>query len=352
MVKSQPQLKAPFPYFGGKSRIVSAVWKRLGTVVNAVDPFCGSCAFLLGRPLPFLGSETVNDANAWLTNAWRSIQLSPKATAKFCDWPVSELDLHSRGDAVFYRQSEVFALCEAMGYAKHCPYVSECPCKAGTPQTFIEWCRSDCTRRCAAAGGIWVWGCCAWIGDNWGYESHNCKRDADGEPIAVTKSVPHLNRGQGVNRKLPHLGDRGRAILEYLRQLSARLRDVRVCCGDWTRVLTETPTTHQGLTAVFLDPPYAVADRDSVYGDQESYTVAHDVHAWCVEHGDDPLLRIALCGYEEHDELANHGWAFLARKTGGGYGTQSSRGNENAKREKIWFNRSCLNSCGGQRELF
>ena len=32
-VKAVP-LKAPFPYFGGKSRIAAAVWERFGAVRN------------------------------------------------------------------------------------------------------------------------------------------------------------------------------------------------------------------------------------------------------------------------------------------------------------------------------
>jgi site-specific DNA-adenine methylase len=38
---------------------------------------------------------------------------------------------------------------------------------------------------------------------------------------------------------------------------TARLRRVRVCCGDWTRVLGRSATECIGVTGVFLDPPYA-----------------------------------------------------------------------------------------------
>jgi DNA adenine methylase len=43
-------LKAPFPYFGGKSKIAGAVWQRFGDVQNYVEPFCGSATMLLARP--------------------------------------------------------------------------------------------------------------------------------------------------------------------------------------------------------------------------------------------------------------------------------------------------------------
>ena len=43
-------LRAPFPFFGGKASIARDVWMRFGDVPNYVEPFCGSCAVLLGRP--------------------------------------------------------------------------------------------------------------------------------------------------------------------------------------------------------------------------------------------------------------------------------------------------------------
>ena len=57
-----PDLPAPFPWFGGKSRVAPAVWERFGVVRNYVEPFFGSGAVLLARPAPFEGPETINDA--------------------------------------------------------------------------------------------------------------------------------------------------------------------------------------------------------------------------------------------------------------------------------------------------
>jgi DNA adenine methylase len=53
-------LRAPFPWFGGKSRVAPLVWERFGNVPNYVEPFFGSGAVLLGRPHP-PKTETVND---------------------------------------------------------------------------------------------------------------------------------------------------------------------------------------------------------------------------------------------------------------------------------------------------
>ena len=49
-------LRAPFPWFGGKRKVADAVWQRLGRVGNYVEPFFGSGAVLLGRPSPKNGS--------------------------------------------------------------------------------------------------------------------------------------------------------------------------------------------------------------------------------------------------------------------------------------------------------
>jgi hypothetical protein len=88
-------MKAPYPYFGGKSRVASLVWERFGDVPNYVEPFFGSGAVLLVRPHP-PKVETVNDMDAYLTNFWRALAADPDGVAEWADNPVNELDLHAR----------------------------------------------------------------------------------------------------------------------------------------------------------------------------------------------------------------------------------------------------------------
>ena len=115
-------------------------------------------------------------------------------------------------------------------------------------------------------------------------------------------------------------------------------------------------TFKHGMTGVFLDPPYSAEDRTDCYN-EESYTVAKDVLAWCEENGDNPLLRIALCGYEgeDHHKLEGLGWSVESWKANGGYGVQR-KGEEytNKHRERIWFSPACLKGDGevGQGDLF
>ena len=321
-------LKAPFPWFGGKSRVADLVWRRFGDVANYVEPFAGSLAVLLGRPhVPRV--ETVNDKDAFLSNFWRALQFDPEATARWADWPVSEVDL----------------------LARHRWLVT-------TGAARLELVKADPNFFDPQIAGWWVWGLCQWIGSGW------CMAKADDQP----EQLPHLgNAGMGINRKLPHLGDAGRGdvhhkrphlatkgkglntergadIAAYFGALAARLRSVRVCCGDWQRVLGESVTTKHGVTAVFLDPPYGEeADRDCRVYSEDDLTIAAAVREWAIANGDNPLLRIALCGYEgEHAMPLN--WECVAWKAAGGYGSQGDgKGRENASRERIWFSPHCIN---------
>lgn len=132
-------------------------------------------------------------------------------------------------------------------------------------------------------------------------------------------------------------------LLAYMLDLSDRLRKVRVCCGDWARVCGPSPTVNLGTTGVFLDPPYAdAADRtDGLYA-ADDLSVAHAVREWALKHGDDPRMRIALCGYAGEHAMPES-WECIAWKARGGYGSQGTgRGRENAGKERIWFSPHCL----------
>jgi len=138
-----------------------------------------------------------------------------------------------------------------------------------------------------------------------------------------------------------------RALGEYFTLLADRLRYTRVCCGDWERVVRPSVTTTNGVTAILLDPPYpADADRNMHAYGVEDGTVAHDVHDWAKANGNNPMLRIAVCGYEgTHDELEDLGWSVEAWTPAAGYSVlakKAERGKANRGRERIWFSPHCL----------
>jgi hypothetical protein len=96
---------------------------------------------------------------------------------------------------------------------------------------------------------------------------------------------------------------------------------------------------------VFLDPPYSTDERDpDIYAVDEA-GVSTKVREWAIAHGDDPRLRIVLCGYEgEHDGFPP-GWKCYAWKNRGGFGNQGgddTRGKQNRHRERLWLSPHCL----------
>ena len=314
-------LRAPYPYAGGKSRVAAEVWRRFGDVRNSVEPFFGSGAVLLARPLPFDGVETVNDVDGLLCNFWRAVKAD--AVAEAADWPVSECDLSARHLALVERRAEVTDRL------------------MGDP----DW-------HDARLAGWWCWGACAWIGSGW------CSGDgpwvrAEGRMVraeGVNKKLPHLgDAGRGINRQLPHLGNAGAGsinpgagIAEVMAALCERLRRVRVTCGDWTRVLGDSVTWRHGTTAILLDPPYDDGNFDYASGGSG---IASDVRAWALEHGDDRRMRIALCGYEGDHDMP--GWSAHRWKARGGYGNQGGAdADDNRHRETIWFSPHCLSAEG------
>lgn len=295
-------LRAPFPWFGGKSRVAHLVWERFGDVPNYVEPFAGSLAVLLARPHE-AKTETVNDKDAHLSNFWRAVQVDPVEVALWAGHPVSEVDILARHRWL-----------------------------AGVHPDFFQRMRTEPEFYNAKLAGWWLYGICSWIGGGW------CRQRGDGNQ----PQLPHLgNAGMGINRKLPHLGDAGRGILLWMLELAERLRRVRVACGDWTRVLGESVTVKHGVTGVLLDPPYSDDEHEIEYA-TDAGGVADDVRTWAVENGDNPMLRIALCGYEGEHEMPD-GWVKLAWKARGGYGSQGQgAGRTNAGRERIWFSPHCL----------
>jgi site-specific DNA-adenine methylase len=309
---TENKLLAPFPWFGGKSRVANVVWERFGDVANYVEPFAGSLAVLLMRPhAP--KTETINDKDCYLANFWRALKTQPVELAAFADWPVNEADLLARHRWIVQQRE------------------------------FVEKMRTDPFYFDARIAGWWVWGLCAWIGSGWCRQRGN--RD---QP----EQLPHLgDAGMGINRKLPHLGDAGRGerIQEYFERLSERLRDVRICCGDWKRTLGDSVTFNHGVTGIFLDPPYS-SDEHTVEYSADS-DVSEAVWQWANENGSNKLLRIALCGYEGEHAMMPEDWECVPWKTRGGYGSQSNgQGRENAARERIWFSPHCLG--GNQKTLF
>ena len=354
-------LSAPFPYFGGKRRAAPIIWQALGDPSGYVEPFAGSAAVLLARP-PFKGrrTETLNDADGWLVNTWRAIQLDPDSVALHAYGPVTEIDYHARLAWLHSRRDE----------------------------ELVAWLEGDPENHDAKAAGWWLYVMACGIGDPFGggpwkvidgklANSRTSVTRAGASTVesdrwqarklphlgnagrGVHRELPHLgDAGQGVHRKLPHLGDAGQGVHRelphlgdagqgglwlYMRQLCERLKRVRITCGSWERVtkpsVTRAGSGGDGSRALLLDPPYATSgDLYSASADDNGL-ISKQVRQWCID--ESTGLRVVLCGFDgEHDELLDHGWTVTKGKSGGGagYNTDSAAG----RRERLWMSPDCV----------
>lgn len=373
-------LKAPFPHFGGKSRIAAEVWKALGDVDNYIEPFFGSGAVMLARPTaPRI--ETANDFDCYLANFWRATAHDPEKVVAFADGPVNEADLHARHRWLVLSDDA---------------------------ELFRRRMRTDPDYYDCKVAGWWVWGICCWIGSGWCVEAtHRRRINLGGHEGQAGKGVhskgpldsfrrPQLadayDVGRGVHasppdgytlwQQAPYMGTgtgqgvnasagggtcaaRRAWLLDWFGRLRDRFRVTRVCCGHWLRVCdSPSVTTRLGTVGLFLDPPYPrqqkgrQKSRDSkLYAtDSNAETVTpealrDEVLAYCRERGGNRLYRIVVAGYEGdgYEELvAGHGWTETAWQAQGGYGNRSEQGKANAKRERLWLSPHCLR----ERSLF
>jgi hypothetical protein len=308
---------------------------------------------MLGRPTE-PGIETVNDLDCYLANFWRAVQADPGSVAMWADEPVNEADLHAR---------HLWLVCQ---------------------EGFRDRMLTDPDYYDAKIAGWWVWGISAWIGRGWcsmpnwsgringkysGRGIHAKGANRGSSVKAVSRKLPNMTsgsgKGVGIVRQLPDLGgdsgaagrgihasgieEQERIIIEWMETLAARLRNVRVCCGDWNRVLGKSPTECIGITGVLLDPPSGTdAKRSKKMYREDDLEVSKHVREWALENGDNPRYRIALCGYEGEHKMPET-WQVVAWKANGGLGNAGQgRGRENA--ERIWFSPHCLTPC--QAELF
>jgi len=312
MIETQPEmntkLKACFPYFGGKTLIADKVWSYLGDVKQYIEPFFGSGAVLLKRPPTQIAQiyEIVNDKDGFVANVWRSIEFSPDETAKWCDWPINHADLCARRKTLISNETRL-----------------------------IDSLQNDDMWHDPKMAGYWIWAASCWIGTG----------------LTRPNAIPHLTRSNGIHSQIPYLDSR-RKILEpstnvydWINTLSARLRNVKVVCGDWSRVCGGNWQAYNKPVGMFFDPPYMTAGRDEKIYHHDSMTVGGEVEKWCLDRGDNPDYRIVIAGYDdEYSTLLANGWSVYAWSASGGYSNNNSRGNINRHRERLFVSPYCIGS--------
>lgn len=296
-------LKAPFPYPGGKSQIAAKVWELLGNPDHYLEPFAGSLAVLLARPHYRPGvrlHETVNDYSARIAHLWRAIKLRPAEVAEACVWPAHEIDYHAR----------------------HAAILRDLPALKTRLLEDPDWCDPR-------IAGWEVWGLSLQIGQDW---------------MKGTKLGGRWNAQGGLA-----LGDAALCVA----QVSSRLANTRTLYGDWRRCVA-SESSLMGLAkivnpptvGVFLDPPYTPAQNRggaTIYHDNEAH-IASDVRAWCAEWGTRGWLRIVLAGHaHEHDDLLSLDWRRVDWTAGGANGGGWARtGSGIDRQEALWASPACL----------
>jgi hypothetical protein len=352
-----PRLRAPFPWFGGKSRAAPLIWRALGRVDAYCEPFAGSLAVLLGNPDP-PAVEVVNDLDCMVANFWRAVRADPAAVASHADWPVNEADLHAR----------------------HRRLASWIP-------TVTQGCLADPDWHDARVAGWWVWGLSAWLGSGWCAQGTEWQQKPylgagkrSGRSLQCHGQKPMLGHGFGVGvhatlarGKKPAVGKgivgvhatlaRGQEaeaepeqggihgprraqggcldLASWFGDLAARLRHVRVLCGGWARVLTDSVVgEHRGSVGLVLDPPYDLDMREGGLYRSDAAGVSEEVLQWAASNAHRPHLRVALCAYDDGRGMPP-GWTGVRWRAGGGYGNAGSgRARENRHREVVWFSPS------------
>lgn len=437
-------LRAPFPYFGGKSTVANVVWAALGQPKHYLEPFFGSGAVLLARPdyRPDKHMETICDADGYICNVWRALQLDPDAVAKVCDWPVNHADLNARRKYLLQNADLLKQLTDDPEYydvtmAGYWIWAASCWIGSGLtrPASMPEVSQNKGVNGKKIAGqrpsvapsaqeGIHKIsivdkrphipphgtgkGCqkqsvydpeqypdrCGQKGVHKnslggqrpevhpdGYKGVHRTAVIGGRPqvgvqegMGINQQIPLLNHEAGVCRR-PCYGANGAhgvhkttltaepeplldvrdpytpGLYVWFRQLSERLRRVRVVCGDWSRICGGDWQDDRGTCGIFFDPPYsAKAGRDPSIYHEESLTVANDVREWCRKRADRKTYRIVLAGYyEEHESLLEEGWTVHRWSANGGFANKAKdkkkcKGEENRHREALFFSPHCHSS--------
>jgi hypothetical protein len=336
--------------------------------------------------------ETICDKDGYIANLWRALQGDPDAVAKFCDYPVNHADLKARRKYLIRNAQLLEKLVDDPDYfdtkmAGYWIWAASC------------WIGSGLTRPRAmpdvtVAKGVNKQGAIdkrPHLGRGEGVEKISlggrpqvalqggvhamCQIPSLGGEGAtgVTKmQIPLLDHETGIYRR-PTYGANGAhgvhkvtlfeetaqpldvrdpytpGIYDWFRQLSERLRRVRVVCGDWSRICGGDWQDDRGTCGIFFDPPYSKeAGRDPSIYHEESATVAHEVREWCRARADRKTYRIVLAGYfEEHESLLDDGWTVYKWSTNGGFanrGNGKTQGEINRHKEALFFSPHCHSS--------
>ena len=248
----------------GKRHLAAEVWARFGDPHMYAEPFAGMLGVFLSRPLRQgeMRREIIVDADAMVSNFWRSVRYAPDVVVREARQPAIQVDLIAK--------------------KRFC----------------YDWAQANKERLCqdpkfydAEAAGWWAWGMNNSIGN------FCIDRGADsgigGRPQTVLVGMNAITMSDEEARQL-------------VMSVSDRLRYVKLLAGDWTSgvtqpLLTESCRITDDSVAVFLDPPYKTDNqfnngRGNLYSSDvagKSDDVATESYEWAVANGE--KYKVAYC---------------------------------------------------------
>jgi len=293
-----------FPYIGGKYTVAPEINRRFDAIDTRIDAFTGSSSWILASPP--VKYEIVNDLDGYVVNYLRAVKYAPDEVARHLDFPRAELELIAYHH---YTRDRLPELVARLG---------------GDPDYYDP---------ILAARWAYVMA----------YSLMHEHKHAGGWLVRDGRLVYERGAGRvrGSMTSRPHILARlvkEHRVSEYVVALSERLRDVQVWWNDFEVVVSKA-RYHLGVVGILLDPPYPRHLRDFNYN-TDGEDIWYRAARWAVANGDNPRLRIAVCGYNDADSdaLFPSEWRrFVWRRVGVG---------RNKDRECIWFSPHC----GGGRD--
>lgn len=285
----QSTYRPPFSWFGGKRLVAANVWQRFGIVDSYIEPFAGGCAVGLANPnWRLLKREVYNDKDGLLINCWRAIKSDPARVWFYANRPRSHIELRAWWRKIHQELTEPL-------------------------ERQLE---NDPEYYDVKIAGIWLWGVCASIGNRFVLPA---------EPPTVSVDASGILR---------------RNNEQWLELLAERLQTAIFVNRDWKSAIWEPKST--ATVGIFLDPPYVDPTVDIARLYRKAQPLQDEVLEWCKQQGNLKKYRIAVCGYNEYDELAHYGWEKFQWTAIGGWKNRARAGNRNRHRETIWFSPHCL----------
>jgi len=289
-----------FPYIGGKYSVAPEINRRFGNIDTRIDAFTGSSSWILASPP--VRYEIVNDLDGYVVNYLRAVKYAPEELARHLDFPRAELEL------IAYHHYTRDRLPELVARLGGDPDYYDPVLAARWAYVMAHSLMHEYKR-----AGSWL------------VRDGRLRYERGTGRIRGSMTSRHLL----LTRLLKE-----RRVFEYITSLNERLRCVQVWWNDFEVVVEKADRSEFGVVGVLLDPPYPRHLRDYDYN-TDGADVWHRAARWAVANGDNPKLRIAVCGYgdAESDALFPQTWArFVWRRSGIG---------RYKDRECIWFSPHC-----------